>query len=93
MHIANSDKQVSFYSLDVIISAGYRVKALRDTQCRIWANQILKEYMFNYKDGDRAIPFDEINEMLTQKKTAEILLESAVLAWYTIRDSNPGHPD
>lgn len=33
------------YSLDVIISVGYRVKSLRGTQFRIWANQILKEYL------------------------------------------------
>lgn len=34
-----------FYSLDVIISVGYRVKSLRGTQFRIWANKILKEYL------------------------------------------------
>ena len=45
MHIANSDKPVMFYSLDVIISVGYRVKSQRGTQFRIWANRILKEYL------------------------------------------------
>lgn len=45
MHIANSDKPVEFYSLDVIISVGYRVKSKRGTQFRIWATGILKEYM------------------------------------------------
>mgnify|MGYP000498175888 CR=1 FL=1 len=39
MHIANSDKPVEVYSLDVIISVGYRVKSLRGTQFRIWATQ------------------------------------------------------
>lgn len=34
-----------FYNLDVIISVGYRVKSLRGTQFRIWANRILKEYL------------------------------------------------
>ena len=34
-----------FYNLDVIISVGYRVKSLRGTQFRIWANNVLKEYM------------------------------------------------
>ena len=33
------------YNLDVIISVGYRVKSLRGTQFRIWATQVLKEYM------------------------------------------------
>lgn len=45
LHIPNSDKLVEFYSLDVIISVGYRVKSLRGTQFRIWANGILKEYL------------------------------------------------
>ena len=34
-----------YYSLDVIISVGYRVKSKRGTQFRIWATGILKEYM------------------------------------------------
>ncbi len=34
-----------YYSLDVIISVGYRVKSLRGTQFRQWANKVLKEYL------------------------------------------------
>ena len=45
MHIPNSDKPVNFYSLDVIISVGYRVKSKRGTQFRIWANKVLKEFL------------------------------------------------
>ncbi len=37
--------KTKFYNLDVIISVGYRVKSLRGTQFRIWANKILKEYL------------------------------------------------
>ncbi len=37
MQIANSDRPVAFYSLDVIISVGYRVKSQRGTQFRQWA--------------------------------------------------------
>ena len=37
--------QVDYYNLDVIISVGDRVKSLRGTQFRIWAMEILKEYM------------------------------------------------
>lgn len=37
LHIANSDKPIEFYSLDVIISVGYRVKSHRGVQFRIWA--------------------------------------------------------
>ena len=37
--------KTKFYSLDVIISVGYRVKSIRGTQFRIWANKILKDYL------------------------------------------------
>ena len=37
--------KTKFYSLDVIISVGYRVKSVRGTQFRIWANKILKDYL------------------------------------------------
>lgn len=45
MHIANSDKPVTYYNLDVIISVGYRVKSQRGTQFRQWATQRLKDYL------------------------------------------------
>ena len=45
MRVPLSDKPVPFYSLDVIISVGYRVKSQRGTQFRIWANKVLKEYL------------------------------------------------
>ena len=38
-------RNVTHYNLDVIISVGYRVKSLRGTQFRMWATQVLKEYM------------------------------------------------
>lgn len=45
LHFAHSDKPIKYYNLDVIISVGYRVKSLRGTQFRRWANGIIKEYM------------------------------------------------
>ncbi len=39
------ERNVEYYNLDVIISVGYRVKSLRGTQFRIWANRILKEHL------------------------------------------------
>ncbi|OFY97331.1 MAG: hypothetical protein A2309_03740, partial [Bacteroidetes bacterium RIFOXYB2_FULL_35_7] len=41
----NVKRIVKLYNLDVIISVGYRVKSIRGTQFRIWANKILKEYL------------------------------------------------
>ncbi|MCQ2061807.1 MAG: virulence RhuM family protein [Fibrobacter sp.] len=45
LQIANSDKPVKLFSLDVIISVGYRVKSFQGTQFRRWANQVLKEHL------------------------------------------------
>ncbi len=45
LQIANSDKPVAFYSLDVIISVGYRVKSKRGVEFRKWANTVLKQYI------------------------------------------------
>jgi hypothetical protein len=38
-------RKVRFFNLDVIISVGYRVKSVRGTQFRIWANGVLKDYL------------------------------------------------
>jgi len=45
LHVPFSDKPVPYYSLDVIISVGYRVKSVNGTRFRQWANSILKEYL------------------------------------------------
>jgi prophage maintenance system killer protein len=39
------NRRIPYYSLDVIISVGYRVKSPRGTQFRIWANKVLKDYL------------------------------------------------
>lgn len=45
LHVNNVKKPVPFYSLDVIISVGYRVKSQRGVEFRRWANSILKQYI------------------------------------------------
>lgn len=45
LQIANSDKPVTLYSLDVIISVGYRVKSIQGTQFRQWATKRLKDFL------------------------------------------------
>lgn len=45
MHIANSDKPVALYDLDVVISVGYRIKSAQGVAFRRWATQRLKEYL------------------------------------------------
>lgn len=45
MHIAQSDKPVTLYDLEVVISVGYRVKSPQGVQFRRWATQRLKEHL------------------------------------------------
>lgn len=45
MHIASSDKPVAEFSLDVIISVGYRVKSQQGVRFRQWASRVLKEHL------------------------------------------------
>ena len=44
-HIANSDKPVAFYSLDVILAVGYRTNSKTAIEFRKWATQRLKDYL------------------------------------------------
>ena len=45
MHIANSDRPVVLYDLDMVISVGYRIKSEKGVQFRRWANNVLKQYL------------------------------------------------
>jgi len=45
LHITNIDRPVAFYSLDAIISVGYRIKSPQGTQFRIWAREIIRDYL------------------------------------------------
>jgi hypothetical protein len=45
LHIAHSDKPVTFYSLDIILAVGYRVKSTKATLFRQWATSVLHEYL------------------------------------------------
>ncbi|MBR1413980.1 MAG: virulence RhuM family protein, partial [Bacilli bacterium] len=60
MHIANSDKPVTFYNLDVIISVGYRVKSKNGIIFRRWANKVLKDYIIKgYSVNEKRLEFLE----------------------------------
>ena len=60
LHIPNSDKPVMYYSLDVIISVGYRVKSLNGTKFRKWANNVLKQYLLKgYAVNQRIINIEQ----------------------------------
>ena len=82
--------QVDYYNLDVIISVGYRVKSLRGTQFRIWATNILKEYMQKgfALDDDRLKRlgggnyFDELLERIRDIRSSEKVFWRKVLEIY-----------
>ena len=47
MQIPFSDKPITIYDLNIILSVGYRVKSSRGNQFRKWANSVLKQYLIN----------------------------------------------
>ena len=75
MHIANADRPVTFYDLDVVISVGYRIKSSQGVQFRRWATQRLREYLVKgYTLNEQR--FDKNSSELQQalnliKKTAQ----------------------
>ena len=59
LQIANSDRPVAYYSLDVIISVGYHVKSKRGIEFRRWANKVLRDYILK----GYAVNHNRINEL------------------------------
>jgi len=75
LHIANSDKPVAYYSLDVIISVGYRVKSKRGVEFRRWANSVLKQYILKgYAINNNRIK--QLGEVIRIMKRTEDSLDS-----------------
>ncbi|WP_170007327.1 virulence RhuM family protein [Bacillus fonticola] len=81
---------VDYYNLDVIISVGYRVKSLRGTQFRIWANRILKEYLKKgfamnddlLKNAGGGNYFQELLERIRDIRSSEKVLYRQILDIY-----------
>lgn len=63
LRVANSDKPVPFYNLDVIISVGYRVKSQQGVQFRRWATTILKQYLIKGYAINQQIKLERYNEL------------------------------
>ena len=82
--------KTKFYNLDVIISVGYRVKSIRGTQFRIWANKLIKEYLIKgYNlDGDRmknnggGVYFEELLEKIRDIRSSEKVFWRKILDIY-----------
>ncbi|MDD5452244.1 MAG: virulence protein RhuM/Fic/DOC family protein [Desulfovibrionales bacterium] len=83
MHIADSDKPVVYYNLDVIISLGYRVNSKRGTQFRIWATQVLKDHILKgYSLNEKRLKEQNVR-LLELQKTVSLMqrvMESRELA-------------
>ena len=62
--------ETRLYNLDVIISVGYRVRSLRGTQFRIWANRVLKEYLIKGYAINRQIYVEQLEDL---KRTISIM--------------------
>jgi len=62
--------ETKLYSLDVIISVGYRVKSLRGTQFRIWANKVLKEYLIKGYAVNRNAQIEQLEDL---KRTIAVM--------------------
>lgn len=75
-----------YYNLDVIISVGYRVKSLRGTQFRIWANRVLKEYLVK----GYAINHNAKAEQLEELKRTIAVMSDVLTAKSVTRDEAVG---
>jgi hypothetical protein len=102
MRVPFSDKLVSAYSLDVIISVGYRVKSKRGTQFRIWANKVLKEFMIKgfsldderLKNNGKNPYFEELLSRIRDIRSSEKVFWRKVLDIYsTSIDYDPKSED
>ena len=77
LQIANSDRPVALYSLDVIISVGYRVKSVIGTRFRQWANKVLKEYILRgYAVNERLERLER--KVLKHDEQIDLVLQTAL---------------
>ncbi len=93
-----STKPTNYYNLDMIIAVGLRVKSNRGTQFRIWANEILKEYLVKgynlnvdrFKNNGGSFYFDELLEKIRDIRSSEKVFWRKILDIYaTSIDYNP----
>lgn len=84
------ERNVKFYNLDLIISVGYRVKSIRGTQFRIWANKLIKEYLIKgynlnvkrFKNNGGGVYFEEVLEKIRDIRSSEKVFWRKILDIY-----------
>lgn len=83
MHSAGSDRPVALYSLDVIISVGYRVKSQRGVQFRQWATGVLRQHLVDgytlnqQRLRERGIEFEQAVSLLSRTLANQQLVSPA----------------
>ena len=70
-------RRVNLYNLDVIISVGYRVKSIRGTRFRQWANRVLKEYLLNGYSINRRFEYIE-QRLATAEQKIDFFVRSSL---------------
>lgn len=86
------ERNIDYFNLDMIISVGYRVNSLRGTHFRIWATQVLREYMVKgfamdderLKRGGGGNYFDELLARVRDIRSSEKLFYRKVLEIYAL---------
>ena len=84
-------KTPNYYTLDVVISVGYRVKSIQGTQFRIWATQRLKEYIVKgfalnderFKSGNSMNYFNELQSRIREIRLSEKFFYQKIKDIYT----------
>ena len=82
--------KTKFYNLDLIIAVGYRVKSVRGTQFRIWANKLIKEYLIKgynlnvkrFKNNGGETYFEELLEKIRDIRSSEKVFWRKILDIY-----------
>ena len=84
------ERNIKFYNLDLIIAVGYRVKSVRGTQFRIWANKLIREYLIKgynlnvnrFKNNGGGIYFEEVLEKIRDIRSSEKVFWRKILDIY-----------
>ena len=88
----NIKRDIAYYNLDMIISVGYRVNSYRGVQFRIWATQVLKEYLIKgfalndelLKNAGKGNYFDELLSRIRDIRSSEKIFYRKVLEIYAL---------
>lgn len=84
------ERNIKFYNLDLIIAVGYRVKSVRGTQFRIWANKLIREYLIKgynlnvnrFKNNGGGVYFEEVLEKIRDIRSSEKVFWRKILDIY-----------